>query len=131
MMDWNSRTWGGRGAADQGRLLGGGRRRRSTAARRRGRAGEALEPRRLLATDLIVSEFLATNTANLADQDGEFSDWIEIQNTTGSPIDLAGWSLTDDPANLAKWQFPSQVVPAGGYLVVFASGKDRAVSGQQ
>ena len=42
-----------------------------------------------------------------------------------------GYSLTDDDALLTKWQFPSTSIPANGYLVVFASDKDRAFSGQQ
>src|SRR5439155_8339185 len=33
--------------------------------------------------------------------------------------------LTDDVLNLTKWQFPYHVIDPGGYLVVFASGKDR------
>src|SRR3954470_10925008 len=66
---------------------------------------EWLESRSLLAADLIISEFLADNTAGLKDQDNEFSDWIEIRNTTAAPISLANWSLTDSDNNLTKWQF--------------------------
>ena len=47
------------------------------------------------------------------------------------PINLAGWHLTDDAADLDKWTLPATNIPAGGYLVVFASGKDRAVAGQE
>ena len=45
----------------------------------------------------------------------------------GGPSDLPlnGWYLTDDPAALQKWRFPSVTMAAGGYLVVFASGKNR------
>ena len=41
-------------------------------------------------------------------------------------MNLSGWYLTDDANNLTKWQFPSKVIPGGGYLVVSASNKDRA-----
>lgn len=77
------------------------------------------------ADDLLISEFAATNQQGLADDDGDYSDWIEIHNAGASAVNLAGWRLTDDPANLAHWTFPSVSLPAGGYLVVFASGKDR------
>lgn len=73
----------------------------------------------------IISEFMAANETRLADEDGEFSDWIEIHNPEGVAISLAGYHLTDNPADLRKWTFPSTTLDAGAYLVVFASGKNR------
>ena len=80
---------------------------------------------------VVINEFLAVNTSGLQDQDGDRSDWIELKNTDASPINVAGWHLTDDDQDLDKWTLPSASIPAGGYLVVFASGKDRAVAGQE
>ncbi len=77
------------------------------------------------ASPFVINEFLANNGANLADEDKEFSDWIEILNTSTSPANLNGYFLTDDAAQLDKWAFPSIDVAGGGYLVVFASGKNR------
>ncbi len=74
---------------------------------------------------LIINEFLASNKSGLVDEDGEFSDWIEIYNRSDVPVNLAGWSLTDDPANPDKWSFPDKTLHSGEYLVVFASGKNR------
>ncbi|MCP4822667.1 MAG: lamin tail domain-containing protein, partial [Shimia sp.] len=31
---------------------------------------------------------MAANDATLADEDGQFSDWIEIHNPTGQDVDL-------------------------------------------
>jgi len=73
----------------------------------------------------VISEFLAANDSGLADEDGEFSDWVEIHNPGPSPVSLAGYHLTDNPSNLDKWSFPAVNLPSGGYLVVFASGKNR------
>ncbi|NLF30952.1 MAG: LEPR-XLL domain-containing protein, partial [Planctomycetes bacterium] len=86
---------------------------------------EGLEPRLLLAGDLWITELMAVNDGPLADADGEHSDWVEIYNASGAAVDLAGWHLTDDPADLTRWTFPSVTLDAGDYLVVFASGKDR------
>ena len=80
---------------------------------------------------LYITELLAINDAVLADEDGDFSDWLEIHNAAAAPVDLGGWYLTDDGTSLARWQFPATLLPAGGYLVVFASDKDRAVAGAQ
>lgn len=78
--------------------------------------------------DPIISEFLASNDSEYADEDGEYSDWIEIHNPDPVAVDMAGWHLTDNAGNLDKWTFPSVSIPANGYLVVFASNKDRAGS---
>ena len=82
---------------------------------------ERLEPRLALAGDVVVSEFQAVNRSTIADQDGEFSDWIEIQNFGTDVVNLAGWYLTDDAANLTKWQFPSVQIEPGALLLTFAS----------
>ena len=73
---------------------------------------------------MLISEFMASNDATLNDQDGDSSDWVELHNDGGSAVDLGGWHLTDDAAELDKWTFPSVTISAGGYLVVFASNKD-------
>ncbi|MBN2473707.1 MAG: CotH kinase family protein [Pirellulales bacterium] len=74
---------------------------------------------------LVISEFCALNDDVLADADGDSSDWIEIHNPTSAPVDLEGWSLTDDPTELTQWRFPAVLLAPDAYLVVFASGKDR------
>ncbi|TSA41168.1 MAG: hypothetical protein D4R57_00925, partial [Verrucomicrobiales bacterium] len=79
----------------------------------------------------IISEFMAQNDTVLADEDGAFSDWIEIYNPGPGSTNLNGFYLTDDATNLTKWRLPSQTVAAGGYVMVFASGKNRAVAGAQ
>ena len=77
-------------------------------------------------TGPVISEFMAVNEKTLADEDRDFSDWIEIYNPTTQAVRLDGWHLTDDAGDLAKWTFPSGVVLAPkGFLVVYASGKDR------
>lgn len=73
----------------------------------------------------VLSEFLARNDSGLADEDGDHPDWIEILNASDSPVDLGGWHLTDDPANLVRWTFPPLTLAPQQFLVVFASGKDR------
>ena len=78
-----------------------------------------------------ISEFMASNSRTLKDETGQYNDWIEIYNPSDAPLDLGGWYLTDSRLNLARWRFPSTNVPAGGFLVVFASGEDRRVPGSR
>lgn len=83
-------------------------------------------------SELVISEFLASNSGiSLLDEDSEASDWIEIRNTGASTASLAGYRLTDNATDLAQWTFPAVDIPAGGYLVIFASSKDRAVAGSE
>lgn len=87
--------------------------------------GETLESRHLLAGDsLVISEFMASNATVLRDRFRSYEDWIEIHNPTDQPVNLEGWALTDDPENLQAWKFPAVTVEAGGYRVVFASGRN-------
>jgi hypothetical protein len=76
-------------------------------------------------TGPVINEVVASNGSTLADEDGDFSDWIELHNPTDEPVSLAGYHLSDDPEDPARWAFPDLTLDAGGYLVVFASGKDR------
>jgi autotransporter-associated beta strand protein len=93
---------------------------------------ESLERRMLLSIGpLAISEFMALNTKTLQDQDGAYPDWIEVCNPGTSTVNLGGWSLTDAASSLKMWQFPSQDLGAGQYLVVFASGKNLGVAGSE
>jgi len=82
-----------------------------------------------LRADPIISEFMAANTKGLRDEDGAHSDWLELHNPAASPLVLTGWFLSDDPAQPRKWRFPETVLPAGDFLVIWASGKDRRAAG--
>lgn len=72
---------------------------------------------------LRINEVCASN-ASLASDLGNFGDWIEIYNPTGSPVDLAGLHITDDAMNLIKYQFPAgssaTIIPASGFILVWA-----------
>ncbi len=100
------------------------------AAERRFRPFERLEPRCLLTSNVVLSEFLAVNNSGLGgmtDSFGDKSDWIEVHNNGVTPVDLAGWQLED---GTTTWTFPSEptwansVLGPNSYLTVFASGRD-------
>ncbi len=77
----------------------------------------------------VISEFMAANQNTLLDEDNEAPDWIELFNPGPEPVNMAGWSLTDQADVPAKWRFPERILAPGAFLVVFASGKDRAGTG--
>jgi len=72
-------------------------------------------------TTVVINEIQPSNGVTLADGDGDFSDWIELYNTTSSPIDLTNWQIADAAAS---WVIPAgTVIPADGYLLIWASDK--------
>jgi hypothetical protein len=90
---------------------------------------DARAPSGLAHGDVHIHEFLASNAKGLLDEDGDASDWIEVFNGGTTPVNLVGWFLTDDVANLTQWTFPGTDLAAGDRIVIFASGKDRTLSG--
>ncbi len=75
---------------------------------------------------IIVTELMASNLTVHTDEDGDYSDWAEFYNPTAVDVDLSGWYLTDDALHLDKWRFPDGVtLPAGEFLLVYASDKDK------
>ncbi|MBN2474572.1 MAG: lamin tail domain-containing protein [Pirellulales bacterium] len=75
-------------------------------------------------TQLVLSEVMAASNSIRPDEDGDFSDWVEIGNTGDRAVDFEGWYLADE-AGVARWWFPKMTLEAGKLLLVFASGKDR------
>ncbi len=78
------------------------------------------------AATVRINEFMASNGATLADEDGNYEDWIELRNFGDAPVSLEGWGMSDNAGDPFKWVFPKDtIVEAGGYFLVWASGKDR------
>lgn len=75
---------------------------------------------------ITLSEFLAVPGPGTLDDDGDPSGWIEISNVGSASVSLTGFYLTDDAANLTLWELPAASLAAGGSMVIWASGKDRA-----
>ena len=68
-----------------------------------------------------INELMAQNTVTVMDNYGEYSDWVELFNTTGSNVDLSGGWLSDELGDIYKWQFPEgSVIPGNGYMIVWA-----------
>lgn len=78
-----------------------------------------------LRSEIVISEFLADNDGFSADEDGDFSDWIEIYNLGNEAINLKGYRLTDDAQEPNQWSLPDRILEPKAFLLIFASGKDR------
>lgn len=74
---------------------------------------------------LYISEIMASNSYTIKDEDGDYSDYIEIYNGYNYKINLNGYYLSDDEYNPQKWMFPDIAVDSGEYILIYASGKDK------
>lgn len=80
-------------------------------------------PRDEDADKIRISELMVKNRASLPDEEGDFPDWIELENISEDPVDLSGWRMSDSGAK-PGWVFPQTLLQPGERLVIFASGKD-------
>jgi len=71
---------------------------------------------------LYLNEFAASNDSILADEFGEFDDWIELYNNSEDSVYLAGLYLTDDLQQSQKWNFPDTCLAGHQFLLVWADG---------
>lgn len=78
---------------------------------------------------LVINEFMASNLTTIADEDGDFSDWIELYNNHPAAINLDGYHLSDNADIPQKWTFPAVTIQPGDYLLIWASGKDKTDPG--
>ncbi len=74
---------------------------------------------------VCINEIMASNGTTLADEDGDFEDWIELYNPGPSAVDLRGFGLSDRSDDPFQWVFPEVIIESGDFLLVWASGKDR------
>ncbi len=73
--------------------------------------------------NILINEFMASNSNTIADANGGFDDWVELYNPGSSPIDISGYYVSDDASNQNKRQLPNNpgvlTIPANGYLLLW------------
>ncbi len=80
---------------------------------------------------VVVNEYSASNMNTFIDQNEKYEDWIELYNTSSSPVDLGGWFLSDKENNPLKWEIPQgTMIDGNGFLIFFCSGRDGEVMGE-
>lgn len=75
-----------------------------------------------------VNEILSSNSNSISDPDyNNYSDWVELYNTSDTDITLNGYFLSDNGSKIEKWAFPeTAVIKAKSFYTVWADGKDSA-----
>jgi len=78
---------------------------------------------------VVISELMSSNKTAWPGEPGLYSDWVELHNAGDRPVDITGWTLTDNPDSRIKFAFPKQVLESGAYLIVYPTGTLRAEPG--
>jgi hypothetical protein len=75
---------------------------------------------------LYVNEIMTRNRGTIADESGQYDDWIELYNATDKPIRLDGLFLSDDLADPTKWRLPAVTIAADGFILIWADRDENA-----
>ena len=77
---------------------------------------------------LLTNNFVPpAGEENDFEEPANFVDWVELFNEGAAPVNLSGWSLTDERDTPAKWRFPTNtILPSDGYLLVLCDGREEA-----
>ncbi len=67
------------------------------------------------AQTVIINEVMASNATTIADEDGDYEDWIELYNYGDSAINFAGFGLSDDYEEPFRWYFPDIELESGAF----------------
>ncbi|MBO7183637.1 MAG: lamin tail domain-containing protein, partial [Bacteroidales bacterium] len=84
-----------------------------------------------LASQVVINEFMALNATTLQDENGEYSDWVELYNAGDEPVNLYQWCLTDNLDKPSKFRFPDISLAPKSYLIVFLSDQEQSIAGKE
>lgn len=72
--------------------------------------------------DLIINEVMSSNHKYLAQNGGNYYDWIELYNNSDKTINLSDYTITTDVDNINLYQFEKKELKPGEYYIIMASG---------
>ena len=78
---------------------------------------------------LRISEIMPANSSAVTDENGNYSDWVEIWNSSDRPVSLKGLGLSDRSDSI-RFLFPDVMLEADGRVIVFCSNTNRAEPGE-
>ena len=78
---------------------------------------------------LVINEIMAANFSEVADQNGEYDDWVELYNGNNFNLNLNGYYLSDNENDLTRWSFPNVTISANDYLIVWCDTAGGTQSG--
>lgn len=79
--------------------------------------------------DIVINEVCSNNFSLIADDNGNYSDYVELYNPAPVPVSLTGFSLSDGKNELNKCPLDSMMIPAKGHVLIWVDGTDSGMIG--
>ena len=79
---------------------------------------------------VVLNEVCSSNFTLIRDENGAYSDYVELYNAGSEEISLTGCYLSDDAESLWKYPLDSITLSPGAYYVVWLDGTDDPESGR-
>jgi hypothetical protein len=74
---------------------------------------------------IVINELMSRNSTVIADENGEFDDWIELYNKSTTSASLYGLWLTEKPNQKLLWPFEAENMPPGSYKLIWADSDEK------
>lgn len=72
---------------------------------------------------VVINEVVSKNKWVIADEYGEYDDWIELYNAGDVPVNLRKYYFTDKPSSPLFWKLPDITIDPGKHLLFWADGQ--------
>ncbi len=83
--------------------------------------------RALNKTGVYITEVMASNDDVETTEGADYTDWIEIYNSSAAAVDISGYGLSDNLGRARKWQFPEgTIIQPGEYRIIWCDGDAEA-----
>lgn len=72
-------------------------------------------------SQISIGEVMASNRKSLADEKGQFEDYVVLRNRSNQPVQIGGMYLSDDWDKPKRWKIPAGTeIDAKSDLVIWA-----------
>lgn len=81
------------------------------------------------AEHVVINEVCSNNFSVICDEEGNYSDYVELYNPAFLPVSMTGFSLSDSSNELQKCSLESVIIPAKGYFMIWLDASDENIVG--
>ena len=74
---------------------------------------------------LLINEVMNNNTKYIAQNGGQYYDWIELKNNSKEAINLGDYYISSSDNDFKQFKLPEVTLQPGGFYVLIASGNDK------
>lgn len=79
--------------------------------------------------ELVINELMVHNESTLPDENGIFSDVVELWNVTDRTLNLSDFFLSDSQQRRFAYRMPDMELGPGEYLVIYLDGENYIADG--